>query len=140
MGSVRDGLRHLQECMVRVGQIVACEVILTAVFSRTGVADEDTDHGAGAGIMLNIRDTIQTRVQEHSKHAHGHRAGQLNPSKWPLRIRSPMGEGALRGLGPSPLRVAERRGLVVNGAVREVGLTAELGGGLGGPVRAVESI
>lgn len=70
-----SGLRHLQECMLREGQIVACEVILTAVFPRTGVADEDTDHGTGVGIMLNIRDTIQTRAQEHSKHAHGRKGG-----------------------------------------------------------------
>jgi len=43
-----------------------------------------------------------------------------------------MGEGALRGFVPSELIVADRRGLVWNGAVFVVGLTAELGGGLGG--------
>jgi hypothetical protein len=36
---------------------------------------------------------------------------QLNPSKWPFRILSPMGEGALRGLPASGLRVADRFGL-----------------------------
>lgn len=57
---------------------------------------------------------------------------QLKPSKWPLRIRSPIGEGALRGFPPSVLIVAERRGLFVKGAVLHVGVTAVFGGGLGG--------
>jgi hypothetical protein len=35
---------------------------------------------------------------------------QLKPSKCPLRIRSPMGEGALRGFRLSALMVAERTG------------------------------
>jgi hypothetical protein len=56
---------------------------------------------------------------------------QLKPSKWPLRIRSPIGEGARRGLALSAT-VAERRGFVVKGAPLAVGLTAVLGGGLGG--------
>jgi hypothetical protein len=56
---------------------------------------------------------------------------QLKPSKWPLRIRSPIGEGARRGLALSAT-VAERRGFVVKGVPRAVGLTAVLGGGLGG--------
>jgi hypothetical protein len=43
-----------------------------------------------------------------------------------------MGEGALRGFTPSELIVADRRGLFWNGEVFIVGLTAELGGGLGG--------
>lgn len=44
-----------------------------------------------------------------------------------------MGEGALRDFGPSELTVADRRGLVVYGAlVVIVGLTAVFGGGLGG--------
>jgi hypothetical protein len=54
---------------------------------------------------------------------------QLKPSKWPLRIRSPIGEGARRGFSAT---VAERRGFVVKGAPLAVGLTAVLGGGLGG--------
>lgn len=57
---------------------------------------------------------------------------QLKPSKWPLRMRSPIGEGALRGFPPSVLIVAERRGLFVKGAVLHVGVTAVFGGGLGG--------
>jgi hypothetical protein len=61
-----------------------------------------------------------------------HRAKvQLKPSKWPLRIRSPIGEGARRGLALSAM-VAERRGFVPKGAPLAVGLTAVLGGGLGG--------
>lgn len=40
---------------------------------------------------------------------------QLKPSKWPLRIRSPIGEGALRGFLPSLQMVAERAGLRWNG-------------------------
>lgn len=64
----------------------------------------------------------------------------MNPSKWPLRMRSPIGEGALRGRWASPLRVADLRGLFENGAVRAVGLTAVLGGGLGGPLRVLVSI
>jgi len=49
-------------------------------------------------------------------------------------MRSPIGEGALRGLPPSVLIVAERWGLTVKGAVLDVGLTAVFGGGLGGDV------
>jgi hypothetical protein len=60
---------------------------------------------------------------------------QLKPSKWPFKMRSPMGEGARRGFVPS-LTVAERRGLVSRGREKgcdfAVGLTAEFGGGLGG--------
>ena len=60
---------------------------------------------------------------------------QLKPSKWPFRMRSPMGEGARRGLVPS-IMVAERRGLVSRGREKgldfAMGLTAEFGGGLGG--------
>jgi len=62
-------------------------------------------------------------------------ATQLKPSKWPLRILSPIGEGALRGLPPpSTLRVAERLGLVPRGVTRGIlaplalGLTAVFGG------------
>jgi hypothetical protein len=74
-------------------------------------------------------------------------AAQLKPSKWPLRILSPMGDGALRGLPLSPLRVAERLGLVPRGetagslAPLPLGVTVVLGGvaGRGGdgtrPVR-----
>ena len=47
-------------------------------------------------------------------------------------MRSPIGEGALRGFPPSMLIVAERWGLFVKGAVLGVGLTAVFGGGLGG--------
>jgi len=50
-----------------------------------------------------------------------------------------MGEGALRGFPPSVLIVADRRGLLEKGAVLEVGLTAVLGGGLGGDVRLFTS-
>jgi len=58
---------------------------------------------------------------------------QLKPSKWPLRIRSPMGDGARRGFAGS-MRVAERRGRESRekGMVLAVGETAVLGGGLGG--------
>ena len=65
-------------------------------------------------------------------------ATQLKPSKWPLRILSPIGEGALRGLPPpSALRVAERLGLVPRGvttgslAPSPLGLTAVFGGAAG---------
>lgn len=63
----------------------------------------------------------------------GHTNGnQLKPSKWPLRILSPMGEGARRLLIPSgALMVAARRGLRSNEGPGEMGLTAEFGGGLG---------
>lgn len=44
-----------------------------------------------------------------------------------------MGEGARRGRPPSMLTVADRRGLLVKGGLGPTGLTAELGGGLGGP-------
>lgn len=61
---------------------------------------------------------------------------QLKPSKCPLRIRSPIGEGARRGLEPSFI-VAERRGLVSRekGIVLGEVLTAVFGGGEGGPLR-----
>jgi len=56
-------------------------------------------------------------------------------------MRSPIGEGALRGFPPSVLIVAERRGLTVKGAVLHVGLTAVFGGGSGGDTaRVVVSI
>jgi len=42
-------------------------------------------------------------------------------------MRSPIGEGALRGF-PSQLIVSERRGLFVKGASWSLGLTAEGGG------------
>ena len=55
----------------------------------------------------------------------------MKPSKWPFRIRSPIGDGARRGRPPS-LTVAERRGLVSREkALDEVGLTAEFGGAPG---------
>lgn len=57
---------------------------------------------------------------------------QLKPSKWPLRIRSPMGEGALRGLVAPVLMVAERRGLPSGRGDSAIGDIAEFGGGLGG--------
>jgi hypothetical protein len=60
----------------------------------------------------------------------------LNPSKWPLRILSPMGDGALRGFAIS-LIVADRRGLFLNGAVLSVGLTAVFGGGVGRPLVSI---
>ena len=60
---------------------------------------------------------------------------QLKPSKWPLRIRSPIGEGARRGLAHSAT-VAERRGFDEKGAPLAVGLTAVLGGGLGGELES----
>jgi hypothetical protein len=63
---------------------------------------------------------------------------QLNPSKWPLRILSPIGEGALRGLVGGTARVADRRGLLTNGAP-VVGEVAEFGGGLGGFLALVSS-
>lgn len=47
-------------------------------------------------------------------------------------MRSPIGEGTLRGFPPSVLIVAERWGLFVKGAALGVGLTAVFGGGLGG--------
>jgi hypothetical protein len=53
---------------------------------------------------------------------------QLKPSKWPFKMRSPIGEGALRGLD-AVLIVADRRGLL---RVGPVGVVAELGGGFGG--------
>jgi hypothetical protein len=63
---------------------------------------------------------------------------QLNPSKCPLRILSPIGEGARRGLAPSPT-VAERFGLRparmgLGSRCRgfSVGLAALFGGGCGG--------
>lgn len=46
-------------------------------------------------------------------------------------MRSPMGEGALRGFSLSVIVVA-RRGLFVKGIALDVGLTAVFGGGLGG--------
>lgn len=54
-------------------------------------------------------------------------------SKWPFRIRSPMGEGARRGL-PDSVTVADRFGFLP--AKDAVGMTgdvdtAELGGGTG---------
>lgn len=49
-------------------------------------------------------------------------------------MRSPMGEGALRGRPGSMLIVADRRGFVENGTPLGVELTAVLGGGLGGPL------
>jgi hypothetical protein len=67
------------------------------------------------------------------------RTTQLKPSKWPLRMRSPMGDGALRGRPSAALSVAARRGdrpcatsrSRPNGVVC-VGLTAVFGGALGG--------
>jgi len=59
---------------------------------------------------------------------------QLKPSKWPLSILSPMGEGALRGRPASGLRVADRFGLRGDGlgnACGTEGLTALLGGAFG---------
>lgn len=55
----------------------------------------------------------------------------MKPSKCPFKIRSPIGDGALRGRA-SELSVADRRGLLVKGIFDAVGLTAVLGGGLGG--------
>lgn len=43
-----------------------------------------------------------------------------------------MGDGARRGRPLSVLMVAERRGLLINGGLGGVVLTAVLGGGLGG--------
>lgn len=58
---------------------------------------------------------------------------QLKPSKWPLRMRSPMGDGALRGRPSAALIVAERWGLSrPNGRLFWVGLTAVFGGAFGG--------
>lgn len=59
-------------------------------------------------------------------------------------MRSPIGEGALRGFPPSVLIVAERWGLFAKGAVLltavwGVGLTAVFGGGLGGDRVVVSS-
>ena len=51
---------------------------------------------------------------------------QLKPSKWPFKIRSPIGDGALRGLA-AELTVADRRGLLMI-----LGVVDEMGGGLGG--------
>lgn len=63
------------------------------------------------------------------------RAIQLKPSKWPLRIRSPIGDGSLRGLPPpSTLNVAERFARAPRGETAgsrdpfPAGLTAVLGG------------
>jgi len=49
-------------------------------------------------------------------------------------MRSPMGEGARRGRGPSTLTVAERRERVTVGGLARcaTGETAEFGGGCGG--------
>jgi hypothetical protein len=54
-------------------------------------------------------------------------------------MRSPIGEGTLRGLPPSVLIVAERWGLFVKGAAWDVGLTAEFGGGLGGSLESLDA-
>ena len=55
-------------------------------------------------------------------------------------MRSPIGEGARRGLPAPSLMVAERRGFWMSGGLCGwVGFTAEFGGGLGGPLEA-ESI
>jgi hypothetical protein len=54
-------------------------------------------------------------------------------------MRSPIGEGALRGFAPSVLIVAERCGFFAKGAVWGVGLTAVFGGGAGGDVVRVGS-
>lgn len=66
-----------------------------------------------------------------------HRQAQLNPSKWPLSIRSPMGEGARRGLASGgPSRVARRPtralGLVEKPVSRGIEPAAD-GGGVIGP-------
>jgi hypothetical protein len=52
-------------------------------------------------------------------------------------MRSPIGEGTLRGFPPSI--VAERWGLFVKGVALGVGLTAVFGGGLGGVSRVAVS-
>lgn len=66
----------------------------------------------------------------------GSNGDQLNPSKWPLRIRSPMGEGALRGLDSveSVARLPFVRGLCGGADAKEgpVGVAAVFGGGDGG--------
>jgi len=56
------------------------------------------------------------------------RIDQLKPSKWPFKIRSPIGEGALAGLVVE-LIVADLRGLLRR---PERGVVQDLGGGLGG--------
>jgi len=47
-------------------------------------------------------------------------------------MRSPIGDGALRGLDAPVLIVAERRGLLTGYSDSPIGDIAEFGGGLGG--------
>jgi len=86
-----------------------------------------------AGIMLRRKDSWESGWGRETSGWIKIREVQLKPSKWPLRIRSPIGEGARRGFSAT---VAERRGFVVKGAPLAVGLTAVLGGGLGGELES----
>lgn len=79
----------------------------------------------GADAMMDVCEDENERV------CRVRRGGQLKPSKWPLRILSPMGDGARRRELSGLLMVADRRGLRSNGTFGATGLTAEFGGGLG---------
>lgn len=93
---------------------------------RVDAADSKDAGGAGEGWRRSSA--------SHPGGWWGWLGDQLKPSKWPFKIRSPMGDGARRGRPSATLRVADRRGLSLrpNGITGKVGLTAELGGTPGG--------